>query len=304
MPWIADLVLLAALWGGSFLLMKLGATEFGPIGTAFLRVALASVLLLALVAARGQLTLLKNNARHMLAVGLLNSALPFALFSFAVLALPTGLASILNATTPLWGALVAALWLGDRLSLQRVLGMALGLGGVLMLSWDRINLAAGGSGWAVLACLGATLCYGIAASYTKRFLPGVAPLVTATGSQLGATLALAIPAAFLMPGLTGPAAPGLRAWGALVAVAVLCTALAYILFFRLIQNAGPQRALTVTFLVPVFGVAYGSLFMHEAITPRIIAGGLTIVIGTALSLGLLGRKPAAGAVPAPHSSQR
>lgn len=304
MPWIADLVLLAALWGGSFLLMKLGATEFGPIGTAFLRVSLASVLLLALVAARGQLALLRAHARPLLAVGLLNSALPFALFSFAVLALPTGLTAILNATTPLWGALVAALWLGDPLSARRLLGMALGLVGVLMLSWDRIHLSAGGSGWAVLACLGATLCYGIAASYTKRFLTGVPSLVTATGSQLGAALALALPALLLMPPLSGPSAPGLKAWAAIAAVAAFCTALAYILFFRLIQNAGPQRALTVTFLVPVFGVIYGSLFMHEAITPRILAGGLTIVIGTALSLGLLGRKPVAAPTPAAGTSPR
>jgi drug/metabolite transporter (DMT)-like permease len=292
MPWIADLVLLAAIWGGSFLLMQMGAAAFGPLATAFLRVLLAAALLLALLAWRRQLPVLRAHLRHALTVGSLNSGLPFALFGYALLSLPSGLTSILNATTPLWGALVAALWLGDRLSAPRVAGLLIGLGGVVILCWDRARSGTSGAALPVLACLGATLCYGIAASYTKRFLTGVPPLVTATGSQVGATLALALPAALWAPPLTGPAAPGLRAWLAVLAVAVLCTALAYVLYFRLIQNAGPQRALTVTFLVPAFGLAYGSVLAGEALTLRMLAGGLTVIAGTALSLGLFKRRPA------------
>lgn len=287
MPWIADLILLAAIWGGSFLLMQWGAHAFGPVGTAFLRVLLASAMLLSVLASRGDLPVLRRHLRHSLAVGLLNSGLPFALFAFALLSLPTGMAAILNATAPLWGALVAAVWLGETLSFPRVIGLLVGLAGVAILSWDRLGGTQATALLAVPACLGATLCYGIAASYTKRYLTGVPPLVTATGSQLGATLLLVLPAAWMMPPLSGPAAPGLRAWLAVVALAAVCTAFAYILYFRLIQNAGPQRALTTTFLIPVFGVAYGTWLANEPFTLRMVLGGVTVVVGTALSLGLL-----------------
>lgn len=287
MNWIAEMILLAAIWGGSFILMRFGAVEFGPIGTAFLRVLIASVFLFALLAARRQVGVLRAHWKHSFFVGLLNSGIPFALFSFAVMSVSTGLTSILNASTPLWGALVAAVWLKDKLTTQRAVGMLVGVVGVTMLSWDKVGFKPGGTGWAVLACLGATLCYGIAASYTKRYLSGVAPLATATGSQVGATLGLAVPAFFLMPSLTGPAAPGLHAWLAIIAVAILCTGVAYILYFRLIQAAGPQRALTVTFLIPVFGVAYGAVFLDEAVTLKALAAGALIVLGTALSAGVL-----------------
>jgi drug/metabolite transporter (DMT)-like permease len=289
MPWIADLVLLAALWGGSFMLMRWGALEFGPIGTAFLRVALAAVLLFAVLAARRQVHVLKKHAGPALLVGIFNSALPFALFSYAVLSISTGLSSILNATVPIWGAIVAAVWLGDRLALSRIAGLALGVVGVAVLSWGKVSApvsaSSSGAGWAILACLAATFCYGLSASYAKRYLSGVAPLATATGSQIGATLGLALPAGFLMPSLTGPTAPGLRAWIAIALVAALCTALAYILYFRLIERAGPQRALTVTFLVPVFGVAYGALLLDERLDPSAWGGAALILAGTALAVG-------------------
>jgi len=138
-------------------------------------------------------------------------------------------------------------------------------------------------GWAVLACMLACICYGISASYTKRYLSGLNPLVTAAGSQVGATLGLALPALWLWPAHM----PGSTAWLALLAVGMLCTGLAYILFFRLIENAGPQRALSVTFLVPVFAVLYGVLFLGEAVTGWMVVCAAVIVCGTALSTGLL-----------------
>jgi drug/metabolite transporter (DMT)-like permease len=298
MPWIADLILLAALWGGSFLLMRWGATEFGPIGTAFLRVGLAALMLLAVLAARRQLGVLRQHLGPALLVGLFNSALPFALFSFAVLSVSTGLASILNATAPIWGALVGAAWLGDRLAPSRIAGLALGVAGVAVLSWDKAGAPGGPAALAILACLGATFFYGVSASFAKRYLSGVAPLATATGSQLGATLALAAPAVVLMPPLTGPTAPGLKAWAAVALLAALCTALAYILYFRLIERAGPQRALTVTFLVPVFGVAYGAVLLGERLNASAWGGAAMILAGTALSVGAVRWPGRTGARPA------
>jgi drug/metabolite transporter (DMT)-like permease len=282
---VIDFILLAAIWGASFLLMKMGAAEFGPFVTAFLRVFFASLFLLPLLAWRGQLPALRAKLKPVLAVGVLNSGLPFALFAFAVLHISTGLTSILNATVPLWGAVVAWLWLGDRLTASRTLGLVIGFVGVALLAWDKASFKAGAAlpGWAVLACLAATLLYGIAASFAKKYLAGIPPLASATGSQIGAALVLLVPALMSIP----KEVPGLRAWTAIVLLAFFCTAVAYVLYFRIIERAGPARAVTVTFLIPVFGVSYGSLFLSEVITGPMLLYGAVIVLGTALSTGVL-----------------
>jgi drug/metabolite transporter (DMT)-like permease len=291
---LVEFVLLAAIWGSSFLFMKLGATEFGPLATAFLRVSIAALFLLLVMVlrawrqpARGEFAALRSKFAPILFAGLLNSGIPFALFSYAVLHISTGLTSILNATVPLWGALVAWAWLHDKPSASRNLGLAIGFIGVALLSWEKANFKTGGSGLAVLACLAATLCYGVAASYAKKYLSGTPPLATAAGSQIGASLGLALPAAYFFPPLVGPQAPALQAWVAIILLAIVCTGIAYVLYFRLIEQAGPPKALTVTFLIPVFGVAYGVLFLHEALTSWMIICGVVIVLGTALATGVL-----------------
>lgn len=287
-----EFVLLAALWGASFLFTRLGAAEFGALPTAGMRVALAALFLLPVFLVKGVWADFRARAKPILFVGLLNSGIPFALFAYAVLHITTGLSSILNATVPLTGALVAWLWLKDRPGGSRMLGLAIGFAGVTLLvigksGFSATGVAGAGSTGTTLvamgACLLATLCYGIAASFTKRYLTGAHPLATATGSQIGAALGLAIPTLWLWPSEPVSA----TAWGALVAVALLCTAIAYILFFHIIEKAGPSRALTVTFLVPVFALVYGAVFLSETITPWMIGCGLVIVCGTALSTGLV-----------------
>jgi drug/metabolite transporter (DMT)-like permease len=286
-PWLAEFVLLAAVWGASFVFMRWGAVDFGPLATAFLRTLIASLVLLPLLLWAGHGSALRARWRAIFTVGLLNSGVPFALFSFAVLHITTGLSSILNATTPLWGALVAWVWLHDKPGRWRVLGLVVGFVGVAALSWEKASFKGDASGWAVLACLGATLCYGVAGSFTKRYLMGVPPLATATGSQIGAALGLALPAALTAPALHGGPLPGWQSWASIVALAVLCTALAYVLYFRLIERAGAPRALAVTFLIPVFAVAYGVLLLGETLTPWMLGCGAVIVLGTALATGLL-----------------
>lgn len=286
-----EFLLLAALWGASFLFMRLGAAEFGPLPTAGLRVTLAALFLLPVFLVRGVWADFRQRARAILFVGLLNSGIPFVLFAFAVMHIPTGLTAILNATVPLTGALVAWLWLGDRPGASRMLGLGIGFAGVSLLVIGKSGLAAlvgGGTSagttlLAMGACLLATLCYGIAASFTKRYLTGAHPLATATGSQIGAALGLAMPTWWLWP--SQPASTS--AWSAVAAVALLCTAIAYILFFRIIAQAGPSKALTVTFLVPVFALGYGVWFLQESITAWMLVCGVVIVCGTALSTGLL-----------------
>lgn len=288
----AEFVLLAALWGASFMFMRFGAAEFGPWAAAGGRVGLAALVLLPLLWRSGHIGVLRRHAGALFVSGLLSSAIPFALYSYAVMSISTGLSAILNATTPLFGALVAWLWLRDRPDHHRLLGLALGFAGVALLSWEKASFKAGGTGWAVLACLGATLCYGIAANHAKRFLAGVPPLANATGSQIGASVGLALPTLWFWPEHT----PSLQAWLAIVALAVFCSALAYILYFRLIAHAGPAKAVTVTFMIPLFAVFYGSVFLGESVTGWMVVCGGVILLGIALATGLL--KPTAPRHPA------
>ncbi|MBF5006719.1 DMT family transporter [Diaphorobacter caeni] len=290
--WVPEFLLLSAIWGASFLFMRMGAVEFGPFPTAGLRVALAAVLLLPFVVLAGEWPALRRHWKTVMLAGVINSAIPFALFAWAVMHITTGLTSILNATVPLFGALVAWIWLGERIQRLRWLGLLLGFVGVALLAWKApggAGMKSSDAGWAIAACLGASICYAVAANFAKRYLVGVPPLASATGSLLGASACLAIPTVMNWP----TQMPGPRAWGAVVAIAVLCTGLAYFLYFRLIANAGPSRAVAVTFLAPAFAVLYGVVFLHETITPWMLGCGVIIVCGTMLSTGLVrfDRKP-------------
>lgn len=288
-----ELVVLAALWGASFLFMRVAAPEFGPVALIALRVGIAAALLLPALALRGGPSGLRGRLLHVLVLGAINSALPFCLLAYATLSVTAGLASILNATSPLFGGLVAHLWLKDRLTRSRALGLAVGFAGVVFLFLGRASFRPGGAGLAVVAALTATLSYGVAASYAKRFLGGANPLAVAAGSQLGAALLLLPVAAALWPA----GAVSKRAWGAVAALGVACTAVAYVLYFRLIASVGPARAIAVTFLIPAFAVAWGALFLGEAITFRMLAGAGIVLAGTALATGFVKLPPRRAAPP-------
>lgn len=280
---LIDLVLLAAIWGASFLLMRVASPAFGPLPLIELRVGIAALVLLPLLAMRGGLVALKARFGPLVFVAFANSALPFVLYAWALLSVSAGFAAVANASSPLWAALVAYLWLRDRLSPVATAGLFIGFAGVVVLSWGKVSFHDGGSGWAVLACIGATLSYGVAANYTKRFLSGIAPLAVATGSQLYAALML-LPAALA----NWPSSmPGAAPWAAVIVLGVLCTGLAYFLYFRLIERVGPARAISVTFLVPAFGMFWGALLLDETVSLQMILGCLTILAGTALASGLL-----------------
>ena len=286
-PWLAEFVLLAAIWGASFLFTRLSVGEFGAVPTAGVRVAIAALFLLPLLVARGQLHALRTHWKKIFFLGLLNSGIPFALYAYALLSISTGLSSLLNATVPLFGALVAWVWLKDRPHGMKIVGLLIGFVGVAMLASGKASFKPNASGlvtgWAVLACLGACLCYGLAASFAKRYLSGQPSLVIATGSQVGATLGLALPTFLLWPSQ----APSGTAWLALLTVGVFCTGVAYVLYFRLIDKVGAAGALTVTFLIPVFAVVYGLIFLGEAVTAWMLICGAIILFGTSLSMGLL-----------------
>lgn len=277
-----DLLALAAVWGGSFLFMRIAVPEFGPAALMELRVGLAALCLLPIAAMRGKLPIIARRWRAVLAVGTLNAAIPFLMYAYAAKSLGAGFMSVANASTPVWGAVIGWLWLKDRLPARRQAGLAVAMAGIVVLVWDKLEFHAGGTGPAVLAAVCAPLFYGVAANATKRYLTGVDALANATGSMVAAALVL-LPLAIWQ----WPAQPvSFEAWRATVLLALVCTGLAYIMFFRLIASVGPTGAVSVTFLVPVFGVLWGMLFLGEDITPRILSGAGIILAGTALALGL------------------
>ncbi|THF67006.1 DMT family transporter [Pseudothauera nasutitermitis] len=282
-----DLFLLAALWGAAFLFIRVAVPAFGPFALIELRVGLAALVLLPFLAMAGGLAELWRRAGVLIVLGLGSSALPFVLYAYATLTVTAGFASVVNATTPLFTALVAWLWLRDRLRRGALLGLCVGVFGVGVLVWDKLALTGLGSAPAILACLGAALSYGVSASFTKRYLAGVAPLVAATGSQFYAALILAPLAVAYWP--AEPPPPG--SWVAAVLLAVFSTGAAFVLFFRLVERVGPQRAVTVTLLIPIFGMLWGALFIGERITLPMLAGSAVILLGTALATGVLRPRP-------------
>jgi drug/metabolite transporter (DMT)-like permease len=277
-----SLVALGGLWGGSFLFMRVAAPEFGPVPLIVVRLLIASAVLLPLLYLRGGLGDVRRHWRPLTVVGLLNSAVPFSLLAYATLSLTAGFASVLNATTPFFAAVVARVWLKAPLSRARVVGLVIGFGGVVVLVGDRISFKPGGSGLAIVAGLVASLCYAIAASYTRRRLPGVAPLSIATGSlSLGAVCLLPL-AVFLLP----RGVPSGKAWVMVVGLGVFSTSVAYVLYFQLLERLGPTGAVAVTFLIPVFAILWGRIFLGEAVTGRMALGAAIVLAGTGLTSGV------------------
>jgi drug/metabolite transporter (DMT)-like permease len=276
---ITELLLLAALWGGSFLFMRVAAPEFGPIWLIECRVLLAGLTLLPLLWKQGLMGHLRSHLRALMVVGLLNSALPFSLLAFSSLSLPAGTTAILNGTVPFFGVGVAYIWLHEPLTRSRMLGLLVGFTGVVVLVGLRGTAITPDILLAIATGLCAALMYAIAAPFIRLNLRGVPSLVIATGSQLSA-------AVFLLPLLpfTQPAvAPSEQAIWAVVGLAILSTSIAYILYFRLIQTVGSTRALTVAYLIPLFAILWGALILHEAITVSMVAGGALILSGTAIA---------------------
>ena len=278
-----ELILLGAIWGGSFLLMRIAVPEFGAIPLIAARVGIAAVFLILVLVRRGGLDHLLRNAAGLSVLGAINSAIPFSLFAWAVLSVTAGFAAVLNSTAPLFGALVAFVWLRERLAPIRVAGLIVGFAGVLVLVWGRLSFTRDGGGWAVLAGLTASILYGISANYTKRRLSAVDPLVIATGSLIAATVLL-LPLAWAYWPATPPSVEG---WVSAALLAIFCTGIAYILYFRLLSRIGPSKALAVTYLIPAFGVLWGYLFLHEPITASMVLGCTVILAGTALAAGVV-----------------
>jgi drug/metabolite transporter (DMT)-like permease len=291
---VAALVLLGALWGASFLFMRMGAAQFGGMALAGVRAIGAAICALPWLLSRERRVELRAQWRSVALIGLANSALPFVLFSYAAQSLPAGLSAIFDAVAPLLVAASGWLWLGERLTPAQASGLVIGLTGVVWLIAGSMGLGHGGAGvgWAMAACVGANVCYTFGAHYSQRRVQRVSPLTVAIGSQVAAAVMLLPSTLWLWPATS----PTLKAWVAMFGLAAGCTTLAYVLFYRLLARIGSTRAMAVLYLIPVFGVLWGALFLREALTLAMAGGCSVILLGVALTTGML--KPRAAA-PAP-----
>lgn len=272
------LVVLAAVWGGSFVLIRISVPSFGPTALVTARVLLAAVLLFAFAAALRRQLVLRPYARRLLVLGALNAALPYVLISAAELRLTASFAALLNATVPLFATWFGALWLEERLTPARWVGLFAGMVGVAtMVGWSPVPLTAGTS-LAVLAMLAGSASYALSGIYTKLRLGGVPAYTLAFGQQLGALVWLALPSVAFAP-RSVPPAPALLAT---LALGVLCTAFAYLLYFRLIDRVGPTKTSTVTYVVPAFGALWGTLFLDEPVTAGMVAGFACVLVSVML----------------------
>lgn len=274
------LVLLAAIWGSSFLFMRIAAPVLGPAVLIEYRVGFAAVFLAIVGIILKKRLDLRDNWKHYLVLGLLNSAFPFLLFAFAARTLSASVLSVLNATAPMWGAIIGALWSRQAISGRSALGLVLGTAGVaLLVGFDQVT-SRQGAGIAIAAALVAAVSYSVASAYAKT-AKSVEPFANAHGSMWAATL-LVIP---VLPFFPAPAEPTIGIMGAALALGILCSGIAYILYFKLIQDVGPTSALTVTFLNPLFGILWGALFLGEVVGWHTILGAAIVITGTALVTG-------------------
>jgi drug/metabolite transporter (DMT)-like permease len=273
------LTVLAAIWGASYLFIRIAAPAVGPLPLMAVRVLLAGAVLAALAAALGRRPSRLDRWRDYLLLGLVNAAVPFTLIAAAELYVTASLAGIVTTTAPLFSALVAAAWLKDRLTARTVLGLLLGTVGVAVLvGWSPLPLGPE-LVLSVAALLAAAFCYGLGAVYTRAAFRGVPLLGLATAQQLAAGAELLLPA---LATTRAPWPQPLPVVLSILALALLSTALAYLIYFRLIERVGPTRALMVSILVPFFGVLWGVLFLGEPVTPGTFAGLAIVLAGVAL----------------------
>ena len=284
--------ILALIWGGAFFFIGVAVRHVPPLTYVWLRLSIAAAAMWLFLHFRGQRVGLPRQVwGSILLLALLNNAIPFVLFGWSQTHIASGLASILNATTPIWGVLVAHFLTHDeRMSPRKIAGVLLGFGGVATMIGPTLLSNLGSSAMAQLACVVAALCYALAAVWARRFRAmGLSPLSVTTG-QLSAGALIMLPLALFVDQPWTHAFPPLTAWGAIVALALLCTAFGYVLYFRLIDSSGATNALLVTLLVPPVAILLGALFLGETLAAQdflglgLIALGLAAIDGRALSL--------------------
>jgi drug/metabolite transporter (DMT)-like permease len=279
---LAKLVFLSAIWGGSFIFLRIAVPEFGPLLTATLRTALAGVALMTFAAATNVKMNWRANLKPFAVVGLFAGVIPFSCFSFAALHLPAAHSAVLNATAPLFGAVFSMLWLSERLTMRKLAGLLLGLTGVAILVGAGALPLSMSVLIAIAACLLAAACYALSSIIVKRTgrPGGVHPIAMATGSLALGGLMMLPTVPFSLPA----SMPSLLAIGCIVAMSLLSSGLAQALFIPLIVKIGPTRAMCVSFLIPLFSMLWGFLFLHEAVGMATLLGGAVVLAAMGMVL--------------------
>ena len=283
------LLTLAVIWGGAFFFIGVAVRHVQPLTYVWLRLTIAAAAMWIYVKARGgSLGLPRQVWGAIVLLAVLNNALPFALFGWGQTHIASGLASILNATTPIWGVVVAHFLTEDeRMTPRKIAGVLLGFGGVATMIGPALLSNIGTNALAQVACVTASLCYALAAVWARRFRRiGIAPIAVTTG-QLTAGAAIMLPVSVFVDQPWTHAFPPLSAWAAITALALFCTAFGYVLYFRLIDHAGATNALLVTLLVPPVAIVLGALFLSETLAPQDFIGLALIALGLAAIDGRL-----------------
>ncbi|MCU0966941.1 MAG: DMT family transporter [Burkholderiaceae bacterium] len=283
---VIELLLLSVLWGGAYLFTRAAVPAFGPAPLVSMRLGIAALILLPIVFYRGGWPQLRASPRALFMVGVPFTALPFMLMTWGALHITAGLSAVLNATAPMFAALMAHFVLKERLGAWRAGGLLMGFVGVLILmSSGNVSLKTAEGPLAVLAVLGTALIWSVGANYTRRKMAGVDAMVTTAGSLAAASLFLA-PLAWATWPSTPPSA---RAWAEMAFLGIASSGLGMWMYFRLLRRIGTVPAMSVTFLSPLVAMVSGALYLGEAITLQMVAGCAVVLLGTALSLGLIGR---------------
>jgi drug/metabolite transporter (DMT)-like permease len=290
---VAELMVLSLLWGAAYLFTRSAVPAFGPAPLVAMRLGIAALMLLPVLAWRGHLPQLRAHPRQLLMVGVPFTALPFMLLTWGALHITAGMVAVLNATAPMFAALIAHFLLKERLGAWRAAGLVIGFGGVAILMWGNVSFRSGAGVLAMVAVLGTSLFWSVGATYTRRALADVHPLVTTAGSLAVASLVLAPVAWATWP----QQPPGTRAWAEMLFLGVASSGIGMLMYFRLIKRIGTVPAMSVTFLSPVVAMVSGALYLGESLTLRMLGGAAVVLLGTALSLGLVGRSAPKAVLP-------
>ncbi len=280
------MVILAAIWGSSFLFARISVNEFGAIPLSAVRSLIAAFTLVPIMLWAGQWQPFISNLKHFVVLGLISTALPFTLITISTQFSTAGFASILNSLTPILSAGIAWVWLKEYLSVPAVMGIGLSFIGVLVMITDTQSISSEVILLPVLAGLGAAFFYGLTGNYSRKFVPHVPPIAQSAGCQVFAALFLIPPAIFLWP----EHSISTQGWTNAVILGLMCTSLAFILYFYLLENIGVARTVILTYMIPVFGMFWGYLFLSETITLKMSSGAVLILAGIALTTGLIKRR--------------
>jgi|TARA_Y100000994_G_scaffold244729_1_gene245095 drug/metabolite transporter (DMT)-like permease len=278
---IYELLILSAIWGSSFLFLRLATPVFGPIFLIEMRVVSGLVVLFPMVLILGKFQELKSNWRMIALVSLLNMAIPFCFFAYSALYIGAGLLSIINATVPIFTAVVAWSFYNEKLTKSSLFGLALGFIGVVSLVFNPFEYSGISSWLAIPSALFACLLYGVAINLAANNLKGVSGLTITAGGLLFSTIVL-LP--FSMAGRPEVLPQG-SIWWSVFALGVVCTGFGFVMFYRLVDRVGTSRAIMTTYLIPIFSIFWGNLFLSENVTLNMVFGCVLVLLGVGLTTG-------------------